>query len=129
MAFSIDLRERVIRAVDNGMRVDEAKEVFKVSRRVIYEWLELRRVTGSLVAKTGFQRGHSHKITDWKQFEDFAYANQQCTSPQMIIKWEDLTGVKVSRSVILRSLKKIGFSSKKKPLTILKQTNQNAKNF
>jgi len=39
MVLSIDLRKRVIAAVDNGMHVDEAVKVFKVCRRVIYNWL------------------------------------------------------------------------------------------
>jgi len=129
MAFSLDLRERVIAAVDNGFHVDKVKEIFKISRRVIYEWLELRRETGSLAAKTGFQKGHSHKITNWDQFKDFAHTNQQCTSYQMIAKWENLTGVNMSQSVILRALKKINFSFKKKRLIMPKQTKQNENNF
>ena len=56
MAFSLDLRERVITAVDNNMHVDEAVKIFKVSRRVIYEWLELRKETGSLAPKSGYQK-------------------------------------------------------------------------
>lgn len=129
MIFSIDLRERVIAAVDGGIHIDKVKEIFKVSRRVIYEWLELREKTGSLAPKTGFQKGHSHKITNWDQFKEFAYANQQSTILQMIPKWETLTGIKVSRSVIQRSLKKINFTSKKKRFIMSKQIKQKENNF
>lgn len=129
MIFSIDLRERVIAAVDSGIHIDKVKEIFKVSRRVIYEWLELREKTGSLAPKTGFQKGHSHKITNWDQFKEFAYANQQSTILQMIPKWETLTGIKVSRSVIQRSLKKINFTSKKKRFIMSKQIKQKENNF
>jgi transposase len=121
VAFSIDLRERVISAVDNNMRITEAVKVFKVSRRVIYEWLELRKTTGNLAPKTGYQKGHSHKITDWEKFKAFAHENQQSNSPQMIIAWEKLSGVKVSESVMLRSLKKINFTAKKKLSAMPKQ--------
>lgn len=129
MAFSLDLRERVIAAVDSHMHVDEAVRMFKVSRRVIYEWLELRKEMGNLVAKSGYQKGHSHKITDWDQFKAFANSNKQRASPQMIIEWEKLTNVKVSESVMLRALKKIGFTSKKKPLIMPKQIKKSEKNF
>jgi transposase len=121
VAFSIDLRERVISAIDNNMRVAEAVKLFKVSRRVIYEWLDLRRTTGSLAPKTGYQKGHSHKITDWEKFKVFADENRQSNSPQMIIAWEKLTGVKVSESVMLRGLKKINFTAKKKLSAMPKQ--------
>lgn len=129
MPFSLDLRERVVAAIDKKMGVTKAAALFKVSRRVIYEWLELRKETNSLAAKSGYQNGHSHKITNWDQFRSFASTNQQCSSPQMIIKWEQLTGIKVSESVMLRALKKIGFTSKKKRLVMPKQTKQSEKNF
>ena len=60
-AFSVDLRKRVIEAVDNNLHIDEAAKTFKVSRRVIYDWLELREKTSKLEAKTGYQKGHSQE--------------------------------------------------------------------
>jgi len=64
MAYSIDLRERVIEAVDEGKHIDEVAKTFKICTRVIYNWLNLRRKTDSLKPKSGYQNGHSHKITD-----------------------------------------------------------------
>lgn len=127
MPYSVDLRGRVIGAVDSGMHIDVAAHTFKVSRRVIYNWLDLRRATNSLEPKTGYQKGHSHKITDWKLFEEFAEANKKYTSPKLIIKWKELTGIEISENVILRALKKINFTSKKKLLAILKQTKRSVK--
>ena len=72
MILSVDLRERVIAAVDGGMHIDEAVKVFSVCRRAIYNWLNLRATTGSLTPKSGYQKGHSHKIKDWEQFKAFA---------------------------------------------------------
>ena len=129
MILSIDLRKRVIGAVDGGMHIDEATQVFKVCRRVIYNWLELRKTTNSLAPKSGFQKGHSHKITDWDKFKSFVETNRLCTSPQMIIKWKELTDVNVSESVMLRALKKIGYTSKKKLLVIPKQIKKNEQHF
>ena len=121
MAFSIDLRERVIAAIDNGMQITEAAKVFKVCRSVIYDWQDLRKTTNSLAPKSGYQNGHSHKITDWDQFKLFAEKHKHCTSPQMRVEWKKLTSVDVSESVMLRALKKIGYTSKKKRLVITKQ--------
>jgi len=121
VAFSIDLRERVIAAIDNGMQITEAAKVFKVCRSVIYDWQDLRKTTNSLAPKSGYQNGHSHKITDWDQFKLFAEKHKHCTSPQMRVEWKKLTSVDVSESVMLRALKKIGYTSKKKRLVITKQ--------
>ncbi len=111
--YGIDLRQRVVGAVDKGQHIDEVAETFSVSRRVIYEWLELRRKTNSLVPKTGYQNGHSHKIIDWDAFEKFAMKNRHSTVKEMIVVWEKENNNTISSSVIERGLKKIGYSSKK----------------
>jgi transposase len=113
MAFSVDLRERVIAAIDDNMHIDEAAAVFRVSRRVIYEWLELRKKTGSIEPRIGYQKGHSHKITDWDKFKEFAEQHKQCHAAKMIIEWKKLTNVDMSESVMYRALKKINYTSKK----------------
>ena len=121
MAFSIDLRERVIAAIDSGMQITEAAKVFKVCRSVIYDWQNLFKKTRSLAPKSGYQKGHSHKITDWNQFKIFAENHKYCTSSQMKVEWKKFTNIDVSESVMLRSLKKIGYTSKKKLLIMQKQ--------
>ena len=113
MVLSLDLRARVIAAVDDQKRITDVAITFKVSRRVIYEWLALRKKTGSLIPITGYQKGHSHKITDWDQFRAFAEEYKQDHVPKMIIEWKKLTSVDVSESVMYRALKKIGYTSKK----------------
>ena len=122
MAFSVDLRKSVMKAIDDGMRPTEAEKVFNVCRSVIYDWKKLRKKTNSLIPKTNYQRGHSHKITDWKKFETFVEKHKCCTCAQMRVEWEKLTGISMSESPMLRGLNKIGYTSKKKLLVIPKQT-------
>jgi transposase len=129
MPLSIDLRKRVIEAVDGGMRVTDVAKTFKVCRRVIYNWMNLRKTTGSFAAKTGYQNGHSHKITDWNQFKVFVESKKQCTIPQMIIAWKELTGEDISQPTVSKSLKKINYTSKKKASTMLKPIRKNEMHF
>jgi transposase len=49
-AYSMDLRERIVAAVDAGAIQSEAAERFGVSLRTVERYLALRRVTGSLAA-------------------------------------------------------------------------------
>ena len=49
-AYSMDLRERVVAAVDAGMSQAQAAERFGVSLRTVERYLARRRATGSLVA-------------------------------------------------------------------------------
>lgn len=121
MVYSIDLRTRVIAATEK-MKVSEVSKMFKVSKRSVYEWIELLRETGSLAAKKGYQKGHSHKITDWEMFTEFAYTNQKCTGPQFVEKWLEFTGVDMSVDAMYKALGKIGFTFKKKHIVTKKLT-------
>ena len=113
MALSIDLRRRVIAAVDDNIRISKVAKTFKVSRKVIYNWLELRNKCNSLLPKTGYQKGHSHKIHDLDKFRSFVEKYKYCTANKMITAWEKLMGVSMSETVMGRYLKKIGYTSKK----------------
>ena len=122
MIYSVDLRERAIELVDSGKKKSTVALLLKLSRRVIYLWLELREKTGDLKPKSGYQKGHSHRINDWKLFEKFAHQNKDSTTEQMAKKWSELTSQPTSDSVIGRGLKKIGFTFKKKRFIIPKRT-------
>ena len=49
-AYSMDLRERIVAAVDAGASQSQAAERFGVSLRTVERYLARRRVTGSLAA-------------------------------------------------------------------------------
>jgi DDE superfamily endonuclease/Homeodomain-like domain-containing protein len=49
-AYSMDLRERIVAAVDAGLTQGQAAERFGVSLRTVERYLARRRVTGSLAA-------------------------------------------------------------------------------
>ncbi|WP_448642783.1 IS630 transposase-related protein [Geodermatophilus sp. URMC 63] len=55
-AYSTDLRERVVAAVDGGMTSEQAATVFRMSVRTVERYLQRRRATGSL-APTGQRHG------------------------------------------------------------------------
>ena len=46
--YSIDLRERELRSLDEGLSKSAAHRVFHVSRSTIDDWLDLREQTGSV---------------------------------------------------------------------------------
>lgn len=120
--LSIDLRKRVIAAFDSGTSATKIALTFNVSKRVIYSWLDLRRKTGSIEPIVNYRKGHSHKITDLKEFLDFVKVNHNKTAGQMRNNWEKMYKIKISLSTIMRNLKKINYSCKKKLFLITKQT-------
>lgn len=51
MAYSLDLRERVVKYVRSGSSVDEAVERYDVSRASIYRWLVREDLRATLVKR------------------------------------------------------------------------------
>jgi transposase len=127
--FSVDLRKRVVKAVNDGVKVSVVSERFQIGTRVIYYWLKLYRLTNDLEPKTGYQKGRDPRIKDWEEFKNFAQENRNCTIEQMKYKWDSFKNTIVAKSVIERGLRKIGFTSKKKLLSILKQAQKNVQNL
>ncbi len=112
--LSMDLRKRVIQAVESREEsITDIAKRYSVGRKTIYRWRKLLSNTNSLKPKTGFQKGHSHKIADLNLFKNFVDKHKEHTLNQMTIEWEKLTGIKVSINTIYRKLMKLNYSSKK----------------
>jgi transposase len=111
--YSYDLRIRVVAAVERGMGVKEASHTFGVHRDTILGWLARKEATGDVQAKVGYQRGHSHKITDPEQFQAFVDAHGEATVEELAEAWG---GVK--RMTIWRQLRKLGYTHKKRPFAM-----------
>lgn len=73
--YSYDLRQKVIKAIDKGMRKSVAARLFNMSRNTIDLWLKRREATGELQANVGYQKGSRHQITDWDSFRKFVKEN------------------------------------------------------
>src|SRR5262245_29664068 len=108
--YSYDLRVRVVAAVENGMAVSEASRTFDLHRDTITSWLARKEAMGDVQAKTGYQRGHSHKITDPARFQAFLEQQGDATLEELAETWG---GVK--RMTIWRQLRKLGYTHKKRP--------------
>lgn len=111
--YSYDLRIRVVAAVEKGMGVKEASQTFEVHRDTITAWVARTEATGDVQAKTGYQRGHSHKITDPAQFQAFLDTHGEATVEELAEAWGG-----VRRMTIWRQLHKLGYTHKKRPSAI-----------
>jgi transposase len=107
--YSVDLRERVLAALDEKkLKRYEIAGQFKVDLKTIYNWDRLRTNTGKIEAKSGYQKGHSHKITDTEKFKSFIAENPNSSLKELSRKWGN-----VSSTTIGVKLHEIGFTVKK----------------
>lgn len=65
-ALAMDLRTRVLQAVDSGMTVKAAAETYSVSSRTIYNWKALMRDRGSPEPRDG-KTGPKPKLESFRE--------------------------------------------------------------
>jgi len=107
-AYSIDLREKAVSAIDRGERKIHICRTLNISRNTLDQWLKRREEKGSL-APEEYQRGPKPKIDDLEAFKAFAETHGHLTQKEMAEKW-----VKpVSRVLIGKAMRKLNFTRKK----------------
>jgi transposase len=107
--YSVDLRRRVLAECDKKeLKRYEIAAIFKVDLKTIYNWIEARKVNGTIEPKSGYQKGHGHKITDTEKFKDFIANNQNLSLKELSVKWGG-----VSSTTIGNKLHSIGYTVKK----------------
>lgn len=110
--YSLDLRERVLRSLDEGLSKSAAHRVFHVSRSTIDEWLCLREQTGSVSPRA--MRCEGTSSLRGKVFETFVRDHAHATLGEMAQVWQQQTGVSLTAMSFSRALHRLGWSRKKR---------------
>lgn len=120
-AYSLDLRERVVRAVDLGYKRIDIIQLFGVSRATIKRYLKQRRETGRLNRRsipgrppkksTPLQAG---VVAQLEAYPD-ATLEMHCQF------WEQTFGMHVSTSTMSRVIRRVEWTRKKKTLGATEQ--------
>ena len=104
-AYSMDLRERVVAAVDDGMTQEQAAVTFRVSVNTVGRYLARRRKTGSL-APTAQRHGpvpeKQRQLQAW--LPDRLGAAADATLAEHVRALASQQGVVVSTATMSRSL-------------------------
>jgi transposase len=108
-AYPYELRTRVIAALESGMEINQITSLFKISRDTLYKWKGIKKASGDVLARGGYQKGHSHKLVKFSGFEEFV-AEHNGKSLKELAR---LSGGRLSGTTIWRGLKAIGYSYKK----------------
>jgi transposase len=113
-AYSRDLRERVIRAVEEGRPREEIIHLLGVSRATIKRYLKQQRETGDLSPKPipgrPATKGDALQTDLWGQLE----ANRDATLPEHCQIWEATHEQQVSAATMGRAIKSLGWTRKKR---------------
>lgn len=111
--YSIDLREKVINYINKGNNQKTASKIFAIHKNTINRWWIRYKTEGVLAPK--IRLGLKSRV-DKDELEKYIKNNPNTTLRVAGIKF-GITAWQVGRI-----LKKLGFSYKKKPLPMWKQT-------
>ncbi len=106
--YSQDLRDRVLRAYDRGMKTKQIAETFHVSPSWARRVKQRRRETGETTHRRMGSPGVT--IVDRKQLASLVREHPDATLAEL----RTLLGVQCALSTLCQALKQMGFSFKKK---------------
>jgi transposase len=115
-AYSQDLRERIVRAVDDGLSRAEAARRFSVSERTVRRYLRHRMITGTL-APLAYRHGPAPAIPPEQEpaLRAQLRAHPDDTLEEHCAIWERVHGRAVSTSTMCRAQQRVGWTVKKSP--------------
>jgi transposase len=120
-AYSYDLRQRILSAVDQGKSRAEIIKTFDVSRATIKRYLKLRRETGDVKPKAipgrPAKKGAALLARLKSQLDDYPDA----TLAEHCHIWETTQGIRVSPATMSRAILRLGWTRKKKTLRASEQ--------
>lgn len=108
--YPVELRVRVVNAVNSGVTYDEAAGLFRVSKSIITVWKGLLRNTGSLEPKPTTNAGRNEKLGEHhEEVRRIVAETPDATLDELC----EVMPVTVSRSSVDRTLNKLKLTRKK----------------
>jgi transposase len=114
-AYSQDLRQRVLRAIDQGKNQAEVAETFAISTATIKRYLRQRRASGHVLPKAIPGRPNIKGAALQAGLVEQLRTHPDASREQHCQLWEASHGLKVSPASITRARQALGWTRKKRP--------------
>ena len=113
-AYSEDLRERVIRAVEAGRPRDEVAARFEVAVPTIERWVRLKRETGGLARRPVPGSAPVKTVGLLAALPERLAGHADATLAEHCSWWREASGWDVSTATMCRALARAGWPRKKR---------------
>jgi transposase len=113
MAYSTDLREKVLLYVEDNNSPKKASQVFKIGIATIYRWINQKRQKGHLKAK---KKETSYRKFSYEELKDYIEKHPDHFLSEMADHF------KVTLQAIFYALKKLKITRQKRARSIKKET-------
>ena len=115
-AYSQDLRERIVQAVDEGKTQEEVALLFKVAPKTVQRYIKQRREKGHLLPNPIPGRPPTKRAELEAKLQSQLEKKPDATLQEHCDMWKAETGIKVSISTMSRALDHLRWTLKKKTL-------------
>jgi len=112
-AYSQEVRQQVLRAVDEGTSRTQIIERFQLSRATIKRYLKQRRETGSVLPRPIPGRPPRKKAALQIGVQELLEAHPEASQQEYCQRWEAAYGIPVSRASMSRAIHALGWTRKK----------------
>jgi transposase len=113
--YAVDLRERLLGAIDAGLSQAEASRLFGVGTSTITRWRQQRRDTGSLTPKPRPGRPPAIGPDQAAPLLAQVAAHPDATLAEHCRRWTEAHGVVLSVAGMSRAIRRLGITLKKSP--------------
>jgi len=113
-AYSQDLRQQVLRAVDDGKSRAEIMDLFHVSRATIKRYLKQRRETGTVLPRPIPGRPSKKGVALQMGMQEVLEAHPDASQQDYCQWWEAEHGMQVSRASMSRAIHALGWTRTKR---------------
>ncbi len=113
-AYSVDLRQRVLTALDRGMPRQQVVAMFGVSLATLKRWLVLRQTDTTVTPKTPSGRQRTIPVAQHAAWWAQLAAHPDATLKQHTHMWNTAQGVTLSYRTLGRAMKRLGWTRKKR---------------
>lgn len=112
-AYHLDLRDRVVAAVDEGTAITTVAAQFRLHRSTIYRYLTQRQERGTLEPRISPGRTRAISAADEARLVEQLQQHPTATLAEQCATWEQSTGVRLSPATLSRTIRRIGWTRKK----------------
>ena len=113
-ALSLDLRQRLVRALEAGDKRAHIATRFQVSESSLYRIQHQWKSRGDLSPKKRPGRGHALKDEDLPTLETLVQQQANPTGATLVEAWKEASGKSIGLSTMHRALHRLNMSYKKR---------------
>ena len=109
-AYSQEMRQQVLHAVDEGVSRAQITERFQVSRATLKRYLKQRRETGNVLPRPIPGRAPRKKAALQMGVQELLEAHPEASQQEYCQWWEAEYGISVSRASMSRAIHALGWT-------------------